>query len=88
MNEVQPLKENMKSAIKIAFVILVFTLITFACENSPSDPANRAEDIPGGIKNLPTLVASEAEATTINIEMVPKSFSSISAFRKGAVRRR
>ena len=37
------------------------------------------------MKNIPALVASNAEATTINIEMVPKSFSALAEMAGPAV---
>jgi len=85
MHRVHPYKKNVSSTIKIVFVILLLTFITIACENSPADLANRAEDNQSEIKNLPTLVASDAEAQTINIEMVPKSFSALAEMASPAV---
>jgi len=85
MNEVHRSKKPVRSTIKITFVSLLLTFITIACENSPSDFANRAEDIQSGLKNLPALVASDAEATTINIEMVPKSFSALAEMASPAI---
>lgn len=85
MNEVHLFKKNVRPKIKIVFLSLLFAFITIACENSPPDLANGAEDIQSGIKNLPALVAAEAEATTINIEMVPKSFSALAEMASPAV---
>ncbi len=85
MNEVHLFKKNVRPKIKIVFLSLLFAFITIACENSPPDLANGAEDIRSGIKNLPALVAAEAEATTINIEMVPKSFSALAEMASPAV---
>jgi serine protease Do len=85
MNEVRPFKNNVRSTIKIACVSLLLTFFTIACENSTLNSANRAEDIQSGIKNLSALVESEAEATTINLEMVPKSFSALAEITSPAV---
>ena len=85
MKEALRLKNNLRSTIKIACVGLLLTFIAIACDNSSPDPVSRAEDVQSGMKNLPTLVASEAEATTIHIEMVPKSFSALAEMAGSAV---
>ena len=85
MNEMYPVRQNVRSTIVFAFVSSLLTMITFACENSPSDLANRAENIQSGLRTLPALVASDAEATTINIEMVPKSFNALAEMASPAV---
>ena len=85
MKEALRLKNNLRSTIKIACVGLLLTFLAIACDNSSPDPASRAENVQSGMKNLPTLVASEAEATTIHIEMVPKSFSALAEMAGPAV---
>ena len=85
MNEVSLFNKNVRSLIKTAFASLLLTFITIACENSPAGFENRAEDIQSGIKNMPTLVASEAKAATIPTEMVPKSFSALAEMAGSAV---
>jgi serine protease Do len=85
MNKALRLNNNVRSIIKTAFVSLLIIWITIACENSPADHANRAEDMQTGIKNIPSLVASEAGAATVPIEMVPKSFSALAEMASPAV---
>lgn len=85
MKEVLRFKNNVRSTIKIACVSLFLTFIAIACDNSSPDLASRAEDVQSGMKNIPVLVASEAEATTIHIEMVPKSFSTLAEMASAAV---
>lgn len=85
MNEVLTFKKSVWSAIKIACISLLFTLITSACENPTPDATIRVEDNLNRIKNLPTLVASEAAAKTIHMEMVPKSFSALAEMAGPAV---
>jgi serine protease Do len=85
MNQMHHFDITVRPKIKIVVFGTLIALATIACEDSASDQANLSEDIQAGIKNLPALVASDAEATTINIEMVPKSFSSLAEMASPAV---
>jgi serine protease Do len=85
MYQMHHFNKNVRPKIKIVFFGILIALVTIACDYSASDQANLSEDIQAGIKNLPALVASDAEATTINIEMVPKSFSSLAEMASPAV---
>ena len=85
MTQIYRFKKSVRPKIKIVFLGILLALLTNACDNSPSDRANRFKDIAAGIKNLPSLVASDAEATTMNIEMVPESFSPLAEMASPAV---
>ena len=85
MNQMHHFNKNVRPKVKIVFFGFLIALVTIACDYSPSDRANLPEDIQAGIKNLPALVASDAEATTISIEMVPESFSSVAEMASPAV---
>jgi serine protease Do len=85
MTQMHRFKKNVRPKIKIVFLGILIALVTSACDNSLSDRANRLKDIPAGIKNLPSLVASDAEATSMNIEMVPESFSPLAEMASPAV---
>ncbi|MGD2187694.1 MAG: Do family serine endopeptidase [Desulfobacterales bacterium] len=85
MNQVNAFKKKVRPMINIAFLGLLFASIILACDNSTSDLSSRAEDIQSGIKNLPTVLASDAEATPLNLKMVPKSFSALAATAGPAV---
>jgi serine protease Do len=85
MNQMHLFKKSVRPKIKIVFLGILIALVTIACDNFASDRANRLKDIQAGIMNLPSLVASNAEATTINIEMVPESFSSLAEMASPAV---
>jgi len=85
MNQMNLFKKSVGPKIKIVFLGILIALVTIVCSNFPSDRANRLNDIQAGIMNLPSLMASEAEATTLNIEMVPESFSSLAEMASPAV---
>jgi serine protease Do len=85
MNQMHLFKKSVRPKIKIVFLGILIALVTIVCDNFPSDRANRLNDIQAGIMNLPSLVASDAEATTLNIEMVPQSFSSLAEMASPAV---
>ena len=85
MTQMHHFKKSVRLKIKIVFLGILIALVTNACDNSPSDRASRLKDIPAGIKNLPSLVASDAEAKTMNIEMVPESFSPLAEMASPAV---
>ncbi len=85
MNQMHPFQKSVTPKIKIVLFGILGALVTIACDISPSDRANRFEDIQAGKKNLPSLVLSDAEAKTINFEMVPESFSSLAEMASPAV---
>ena len=85
MNAVRLFKKNIRFTIKIALGCLLLPLITIACDNSPADLSNPTENIQSGLKDIPSLVASDVEAKTIRIEMVPKSFSALAEMAGPAV---
>jgi serine protease Do len=85
MNSVRCLKKIIRPEIKMAFVGILIGLATMACDNASSIPANRPENVEVGLKNLPAVVASGTEATPIDIQMVPKSFSSLAQAASPAV---
>jgi len=85
MIQMQRFKQSVWPEIKIVFLGILIGLVTMACDNFSSDRADRLKDIQAGIMNLPSLVASDAQALTLGVEMVPESFSSLAEMAGPAV---
>ena len=85
MTQMHRIKKSVRPKIKIVFLGILIALVTIASDNFPSDRAKHLNAIQAGIMNLPSLVASDAEATTLNFEMVPESFSSLAEMASPAV---
>ena len=85
MTQMHRIKKSVRPKIKIVFLGILIALVTIASDNFPSDRAKRLNAIQAGIMNLPSLVVSDAEATTLNFEMVPESFSSLAEMASPAV---
>ncbi|MGD9045132.1 MAG: Do family serine endopeptidase [Desulfobacterales bacterium] len=85
MNQRYRFRNRKKPKIKILVLGILILLVICACDNLPSERVNRLKEIIGGIMNLPSAVASNAEAAALNIEMVPESFSFLAEMAGPAV---
>jgi serine protease Do len=85
MNQMHRFNKSVRPKIKIAFSGVLIAFVTIVCDISPSHRTNPFKDVQAVIKNLPSLVVSDAEAATITIEMVPESFSFLAEMASPAV---
>jgi serine protease Do len=85
MKQMHRFKKSVWPKIKLVFFSVLVALVIIAGDNLRSDRLNRYNGIQATIMNLPSVVASNAEATTPDIEMVPESFSSLAEMAGPAV---
>jgi len=75
MKQMHHFNKNVRPKIKAVFLGILIAFVTIAYDISPPQRTNYFKGVQSGVKNLLSLDVSEAEAATLNNEMVPESFS-------------
>ena len=85
MNQIHRFKKSVKPLTIIVSLGVLIAIFTSARDNSPQDRPYGFIDISSAINHLASVVIPDAEAKTINMEMVPESFSALAEMASAAV---
>lgn len=85
MEFIHHLQDGTKTKFYIAILSVTIGFLSLAYFDSPTDHKTQAKNIKAVLENITALVISDAEAASINIPMVPQSFSSLAEMVSPAV---